>query len=50
MALVVVGGKPVYGEEDLMRRLLPNTELDSLRVCGADKAVDLAGTAARAKG
>jgi 5-methylthioadenosine/S-adenosylhomocysteine deaminase len=50
VALVVVGGQPIYGDEKLLAQLLPNVELYKIRVCGADKAVDLTGTAANAKG
>jgi 5-methylthioadenosine/S-adenosylhomocysteine deaminase len=50
VALVVVGGEPIYGEEKLLRQLLPNTELEKIKVCGADKVVDLTHTAAKGKG
>lgn len=49
VALVVVGGAPIYGDRKLLEQLLPNTQLDTLRVCGAEKAVDLSGTAAKDK-
>lgn len=39
--LVVVGGTPVYGDPDLMNKLLPGRHLDSLNVCGEEKALYL---------
>jgi 5-methylthioadenosine/S-adenosylhomocysteine deaminase len=50
VTLVVVNGKPIYGDEAVMKQLLPTTELAKLRVCGAAKSVDLSGTAAKDKG
>jgi cytosine/adenosine deaminase-related metal-dependent hydrolase len=38
--LVVVGGSPVYGDDELMRRLAPTTQLESVLLCGAKKALD----------
>jgi 5-methylthioadenosine/S-adenosylhomocysteine deaminase len=35
--LVVIGGVPIYGDPDLMDRLLPRHELERLTVCGAPK-------------
>jgi 5-methylthioadenosine/S-adenosylhomocysteine deaminase len=49
VALVVVGGAPVYGDKTLLQQLLPNATLDTFKVCGAEKAVDLSGTAAKDK-
>jgi len=49
VALVVIGGQPVYGDTKLLTQLLPNTKLDALKVCGADKMVDLTSTAAKDK-
>jgi cytosine/adenosine deaminase-related metal-dependent hydrolase len=47
ISLAVVGGKPVYGDRALLKQLLPsNAEPDVIWVCGAEKAVDLAGTQA----
>ena len=46
VALVVVGGKPVYGDEALLKQISPSADLDIIRVCGADKAIDLTNTAA----
>jgi 5-methylthioadenosine/S-adenosylhomocysteine deaminase len=40
--LVLIGGSPVYGDEDLMRKLAPTTELEPLSVCGTAKALDFA--------
>ena len=49
--LVVVGGAPVYGDRDLLQQLLPaGTKLDTLKVCGAEKAINLAGTYAASSG
>jgi 5-methylthioadenosine/S-adenosylhomocysteine deaminase len=50
ISLVVVGGKPVYGDRALLKRLLPsNTEPEVIWVCDAEKAVDLTGTQAAVK-
>jgi len=35
--LVVIGGVPIYGDADLMDRLLPQRELERLTVCGVSK-------------
>lgn len=35
--LVMIGGLPVYGDQDLMERLLPGRQLESLVVCGTAK-------------
>ena len=35
--LVVIGGVPIYGDPDLMDRLLPQPELERLTVCGVPK-------------
>ena len=35
--LVMIGGVPVYGDEDLMKKLLPNRRLETLSVCGKPK-------------
>ena len=49
--LVVVGGAPVYGDRDLLVQLLPaGTALETLKVCGAEKAINLAGTYAASSG
>lgn len=37
--LVMVGGIPVYGDRDLMDRLLPGSNLETITVCGYSKAV-----------
>ena len=37
--LVVIGGVPVYGDRDLMNRLLPGYQLESVTVCGKEKAL-----------
>ncbi len=41
--LVIVGGEPMYGDIDLMRKTAPNRDLDELTVCGEIKAVNLSG-------
>jgi 5-methylthioadenosine/S-adenosylhomocysteine deaminase len=46
--LVVVGGQPLYGDPQLLARLLPKgSVLDKMTVCGAEKAVYLGQSAAR---
>ncbi len=47
--LAVVGGKPLYGDPDLMGQLLPGKNLEQLTVCGAPKVVDLSESAAGAR-
>uniref|UniRef100_UPI0035ADF954 amidohydrolase family protein n=1 Tax=Chitinimonas sp. TaxID=1934313 RepID=UPI0035ADF954 len=44
--LVVIGGRPIYGDAAVMKQLLPNATLESLTVCGAGKAINLANSAA----
>jgi 5-methylthioadenosine/S-adenosylhomocysteine deaminase len=39
--LVVIGGDPVYGDEDLMRGLQPDGEFQSIRLCNATKFLNL---------
>ena len=39
--LVMIGGKPVYGDADLMDRLLPQRTLEELTVCGVAKKLYL---------
>lgn len=34
--LVVIGGRPVYGDRDLMEKLLPQRHLESVQICGKD--------------
>jgi cytosine/adenosine deaminase-related metal-dependent hydrolase len=41
--LVVVNGMPLYGDLDLMNRLLPGNQVESLRICGSDKGLHLNG-------
>jgi hypothetical protein len=38
--LVLIGGSPVYGDAELMRKLAPAAEIESLSVCGSPKALD----------
>jgi 5-methylthioadenosine/S-adenosylhomocysteine deaminase len=40
VALVVIGGMPVYGDSELMEKLAPLAELETLQVCGVPKALD----------
>jgi len=44
--LVVIGGRPVYGDSTLMQQLAPDKKLVLMTICGASKAVDLGGTIA----
>lgn len=44
--LVVVNGQPLYGDPYLMAQLRPGDNLDSIRVCGAEKKVYLGQSAA----
>lgn len=39
--LVVIGGVPIYGDADLMDRLLPRAELERLTVCGVPKKLHI---------
>jgi hypothetical protein len=51
VALVVVGGKPIYGDKELLKRVLPTgATVDAITVCGAEKAVYLADTEAGKRG
>lgn len=36
--LVVVGGKPIYGDRDLMEKLLPQAVLEAVNICHQDGA------------
>jgi 5-methylthioadenosine/S-adenosylhomocysteine deaminase len=38
--LVIIGGSPVYGDEDLMQTLAPTAQLEPVRVCGTVKVLD----------
>jgi hypothetical protein len=50
IALVVVGGQPLYGDPSLLAQLLPpGTKLDQMTVCGAKKAIYLGQSAAAAR-
>lgn len=44
--LVVVDGRPVYGDSALMQKLVPGKQLVLLTICGASKAIDLSDTIA----
>jgi cytosine/adenosine deaminase-related metal-dependent hydrolase len=37
--LVMVGGVPIYGDRDLMDRLLPGRQLETIAVCGKPKSI-----------
>ena len=39
--LVIVGGKPLYGDPDLMEKLLPAERLEPLTICGAPKKLSI---------
>jgi len=44
--LVLIGGSPVYGDGDLMRKLAPAGDLEALTVCSTAKALDLSSETA----
>jgi 5-methylthioadenosine/S-adenosylhomocysteine deaminase len=37
--LVVIGGGPIYGDRELMERLLPGRHLEAVALCGVPKAL-----------
>jgi cytosine/adenosine deaminase-related metal-dependent hydrolase len=39
--LVIIGGSPVYGDEDLMKKLAPAHQLEAMKVCDVPKSLDL---------
>ncbi len=39
--LVVIGGSPVYGDDDLMKKLAPARQLEAMKVCDVPKSLDL---------
>ncbi len=41
--LVVIAGYPLYGDENLMRRLLPGAQLETLTICGQPKVLNVSG-------
>jgi 5-methylthioadenosine/S-adenosylhomocysteine deaminase len=47
--LVIVGGEPVYGNPELLRKILGTQSLESLTVCGVQKAIYF-GSEARLQG
>jgi 5-methylthioadenosine/S-adenosylhomocysteine deaminase len=47
--LVIVGGEPVYGNPDLLRKILVGQPLETLMVCGVQKAIYF-GSEARLQG
>jgi hypothetical protein len=51
VALVVVGGRPLYGDPAILAQLLPaGSQLEPMKVCGAQKAVYLGQSGAAARG
>jgi 5-methylthioadenosine/S-adenosylhomocysteine deaminase len=44
--LVLIAGSPVYGDDDLMRKLAPAADLEALTVCGSAKALGLSSETA----
>ena len=47
ISLVVVDGKPIYGDKSVLKQFLPaGAETNAIRVCGAEKAVYLGDTEA----
>jgi cytosine/adenosine deaminase-related metal-dependent hydrolase len=51
VALVVVGGQPLYGDPAILAQLLPaGSQLEPMKVCGAQKAVYLGQSGAAARG
>ena len=50
MALVVVGGQPLYGDTSLLAQMWPTgTKLDEMTVCGVKKAIYLGQSDAAAR-
>jgi 5-methylthioadenosine/S-adenosylhomocysteine deaminase len=41
--LVVIDGKPVYGNLEPMKKLLPDQQLETIMLCGREKMINLAG-------
>jgi 5-methylthioadenosine/S-adenosylhomocysteine deaminase len=39
--LVMIGGAPIYGDRDLMDKLLPGHRLEAITVCGMTKELDI---------
>src|SRR5207248_1435487 len=51
IALVVVGGQPLYGDTKLLAQVLsPGTKTDKLIVCGVEKSIYLGQSEAGARG
>jgi cytosine/adenosine deaminase-related metal-dependent hydrolase len=48
--LVVIGGKPLYGDDDLMTALLPGAALSEVSVCGVKKVIALGAAATPVEG
>jgi 5-methylthioadenosine/S-adenosylhomocysteine deaminase len=49
VALVVVGGQPIYGDPILMAQVMPGAKFDQMVVCGANKAIYLGQSGAAAR-
>jgi 5-methylthioadenosine/S-adenosylhomocysteine deaminase len=41
MMIVAVGGRPLYGDETMMKAVNPSAKPEAITVCGATKAVDM---------
>jgi hypothetical protein len=37
----MIGGAPVYGDEALMKQLLPNQPIETITICGEAKALHI---------
>ena len=48
--LVVVGGEPIYGDANVLAELLPGAPLETISVCGSQKAIYLGNSAAAIRG
>lgn len=44
--LIMIGGQPIYGDYELLEKLVPATSLAKLIVCGAAKGVNFSGITA----
>jgi methyl coenzyme M reductase alpha subunit len=49
VALVVVGGQPIYGDPILMAQVMPGAKFDQMVVSGANKAIYLGQSGAAAR-
>jgi cytosine/adenosine deaminase-related metal-dependent hydrolase len=46
IVLVVVGGMPLYGDQQLLAALIPAAKLEAVAVCGTTKMISLEGSGA----